>query len=318
MKKMSETIVFFGSGPVAAKSLELLAQAFSIETVITKPRPPHHRGSTPVLDSAKQLNLQVIEVSDKKELTDKLTNASLQSRVAVLIDFGIIVPRSIIDAFPLGIVNSHFSLLPEWRGADPITFAILSGQKQTGVSLMLLVEKMDEGPLLAQGDYDIATDETTPSLTNNLIQLSYQMLCEVLPAYMSGTIQPMPQDTVAQTSPNTLQVSYSRKLSKEDGMIDWEKPAEQIEREIRAYQGWPKSRSKLGDIDVIITKAHVKEARLAPGELQISNKTLSIGTCNDALAIDALVPAGKKEMSVAAFMAGYGRKIRQNTQITRN
>ena len=309
MKKMSETIVFFGSGPVASESLELLAQTFTIEAVITKPRPPHHRGDVPVLETATQLNLPIIEVSTKVELTEKVMAAHLSSQVAVLIDFGIIVPQAVINAFPLGIINSHFSLLPEWRGADPITFAILSGQKQTGVSLMLLVEKMDEGPLLAQGDYDIEPNETTPTLTDNLIQLSYSMLSEVLPAYVAGSIQPVPQDIAANESPIPLAISYSRKLSKDDGILDWQKPAEQLEREIRAYQGWPKSRSKVGDIDVVVTKAHVEELQLAPGELRATNKTLTIGAQRNALAIDALVPAGKKEMSVGAFMAGYGQKI---------
>lgn len=309
MKKMSETIVFFGSGPVASESLELLAQTFTIEAVITKPRPPHHHGDVPVLETAVRLNLPIIEVGTKNELTEKVTNAHLSSQVAVLIDFGIIVPQTVIDAFPLGIVNSHFSLLPEWRGADPITFAILSGQKQTGVSLMLLVEKMDEGPLLAQGDYDVEPNETTLTLTDNLIQLSYSMLSEVLPAYVAGSIQPIPQDIAANESPNPLAVSYSRKLSKDDGILDWHKPAEQLEREIRAYQGWPKSRSKVGPIDVVVTKAHVEDVQLAPGELRATNKTLIIGTQHNALAIDALVPAGKKEMSVGAFMAGYGQRI---------
>jgi len=310
MKKMSETIVFFGSGPVASESLRLLAQAFTIEAVITKPRPPHHHGDVPVLETATRLNLPIIEVSTKVELTEKVTNAHLSSQVAVLIDFGIIVPRAVIDAFPLGIVNSHFSLLPEWRGADPITFAILSGQKQTGVSLMLLVEKMDEGPLLAQGDYDIEPNETTPTLTDNLIQLSYSMLSEVLPAYVADLIQPIPQDVAANESPSPLAISYSRKLSKDDGILDWQKPAEQLEREIRAYQGWPKSRSKVGYIDMVVTKAHVEELQLAPGELRATNKTLAIGAQHNALAVDALVPAGKKEMSIGAFMAGYGQKIR--------
>ena len=309
MRKMSETIVFFGSGPVAAASLELLVKSFTIETVVTKPRPPHHHGDVPVLEVANRMGLPIIEASNKTELVDKITTKSLGSPVAVLIDFGIIVPQSVIDAFPLGIVNSHFSLLPEWRGADPITFAILSGQKQTGVSLMLLVEKMDEGPLLAQGDYDLEPNETTPSLTDNLVQLSYSLLAEVLPAYVAGSIQPVPQEIAAAASPNALQVSYSRKLTKDDSILDWQKPAEQLEREIRAYQGWPKSRTKLGHIDVVVTRAHVVAADLAPGELQTSNKTLVIGTQHDALAIDELVPAGKKEMSVGAFMAGYGQKI---------
>ena len=309
MKKISETIVFFGSGPVAAQSLELLAQSFAVEAVVTKPRPAHHHGDVPVIEAAQHLNLPLIEVSDKGELANKVTAAQFDSPVAILIDFGIIVPREVINAFPLGIVNSHFSLLPEWRGADPITFSILSGQKHTGVSLMLLVEKMDEGPLLAQADYDIEADETTPSLTDNLIQLSNSMLEEVLPAYVAGSLQPIPQEVAAHESPSPLQISYSRKLTKADSILDWQKPAEVIEREIRAFYGWPKSRAKLGSKEVVITKAHVVEEQLAPGELSATNKSLVIGTGHNAIAIDALIPAGKKEMTIAAFIAGYGQKL---------
>jgi|SRR6185437_7128155 len=311
MKKMSETIVFFGSGPVAAQSLELLAQSFMIEAVITKPRAAHHRGPVPVLEVAERLSLPTIEVNGKEDLSTKVATTKLKSSVAVLIDFGIIVGQDVIDTFPLGIVNSHFSLLPQWRGADPITFAILSGQKVTGVSLMLLVQKMDEGPLLAQADYDIEPDETTPSLTDNLIQLSYSMLCEVLPVYVAGSIQPVPQEVVATESPSPLQVSYSRKLTKNDGMLDWHKPAVVLEREVRAFHGWPKSRTELAGQQVVITKAHVEAANSQPGTLTVSARSLAVGTQHDALAIDALIPAGKKEMPIAAYLAGYGQKLRQ-------
>lgn len=310
MKKMSATIVFFGSGPVAAQSLELLAQSFTIESVITKPRPSHHRGPVPVLEVAQRLNLPTIEVAGKDHLSNRIAETKFKSNVAVLIDFGIIVGQDVIDAFPLGIVNSHFSLLPEWRGADPISFAILSGQKVTGVSLMLLVQKMDEGPLLAQGDYDIELDETTPSLTENLIQLSYTMLCEVLPAYIAGSIQPLPQEVAAAESPNSLRVSYSHKLTKEDGVLDWRKPAEVLEREVRAFHGWPKSRTELAGQQVVITKAHIEVSESQPGQLIFGAKSLAIGTRHNALAIDALIPAGKKEMPIAAYLAGYGQKLR--------
>lgn len=310
MKKISETVVFFGSGPVAAQSLELLAQSFAIESVITKPRVAHHRGPVPVLEVAARLGIPTIEVTGKDDLSRKIAETTLKSRVAVLIDFGIIVSQDVIDTFPLGIVNSHFSLLPEWRGADPISFAILSGQKVTGVSLMLLVQKMDEGPLLAQVDYDIEADETTPTLTDNLIQLSYSMLHEVLPAYVAGSIQPVPQVVAAAESPKPLQVSYSRKLTKEDGMLDWNKPAEVLEREIRAFYGWPKSRTELAGQQVVITKAHVVEADSQPGQLIFGAKLLAIGTQHNALAIDVLIPAGKKEMPIAAYLAGYGQKLR--------
>lgn len=310
MKKTSETIVFFGSGPVAAASLELLSKSFEIEAVVTKPRPAHHHGDVPVLNTARELRLPIIEAANKKELSDKIANVSLNSQVGILIDSGIIVAQDVIDAFPLGIVNSHFSLLPEWRGADPITFAILSGQMTTGVSLMLLVEKMDEGPLLTQHVYNIKPNETTPSLTQELIHLSATALCDTIPAYISGKIKPEPQTVIASKIPRTVQISYSRKLTKEDGLINWQKPAEALEREIRAFQSWPKSYTSLAGKEVVITKAHVTPDNYHPGEIVATNKLLVVGTAQKSLAIDSLIPAGKKEMTAAAFLAGYGQKLR--------
>src|SRR3989344_3602452 len=166
--KTSNKLVFFGSGPVAAKSLRLLAQDFTIEAVITKPRLPHHRGAVPVLELAQKLKLPVYTASNKMELDELFDSLKFESEAAILIDFGIIISQKVIDYFPLGIINSHFSILPQWRGADPITFAVLSGQKATGVSLMLLVEKMDEGPLLAYSEYDMPAGITTPRLTDAL------------------------------------------------------------------------------------------------------------------------------------------------------
>src|SRR6266545_186808 len=181
MKKISEPIVFFGSGPVAAESLRLLAQDFSIEAIVTKPRAPHHRGEVPVLTLAEKLHLPTHTVSSKKELSNLFEGKPFASKLGILVDFGVIIPRTVIDYFPLGIVNSHFSIQPEWRGADPITFAVLSGQKQTGVSIMLLVEAMDEGPLLGYGRYNLSPSVTTPELTGHLIKLSHALLLDTVP-----------------------------------------------------------------------------------------------------------------------------------------
>jgi methionyl-tRNA formyltransferase len=297
MKKMSETITFFGSGPVAAQSLRLLAQSFNIEAVVTKPRPAHHKGPVPVLDAASDLSLPVKTVTNKKELVELFAERPFKSRLAVLIDFGIIVPQSVIDYFPLGIVNSHFSLLPEWRGADPITFSVLSGQSTTGVSLMMLVAGMDEGPLLAQGPYELTRETTTPSLTEDLIDLSYQMLAEVLPRYVDGEIAPYDQSETG--------VTYSRKLSKEDSIVDWSKPADQIEREVRAFAGWPKTRATFGGLEVVLTKTHVVDASGEPGKTTVESKLPIVFCGQQALALDMVKPAGKKEMTGEAFLAGY-------------
>jgi methionyl-tRNA formyltransferase len=302
---MEESIVFFGTGPVAAGSLELLAQSFEIEAVVTKPRPEHHRGPVPVLAAAEKLGLPIIEATNKKSCTQAVLESDFKSRLAVLIDFGIIVEQKVIDSFPLGIVNSHFSLLPQWRGADPITFSILSGQDKTGVSLMLLVEAMDEGPLLAVGEYDLDKSITTPQLTKGLIGLSYALLKDTLPKYVAGSLKSASQTKVAETVGYSSEPSYSRKLTKEDGILDFSKPAEQLEREVRAFRGWPQSRTILGDHAVIITAARAEAGEGTPGTVWRAGKQLGIYTAKGVLMIDSLKPAGKGEMSTEAFLNGY-------------
>ncbi|HSW36881.1 MAG TPA: methionyl-tRNA formyltransferase [Candidatus Saccharimonadales bacterium] len=301
---MSETIVFFGSGPVAAKSLRLLAEDFEIEAVITKSQPAHHKEAFPVLEVAKILGLKTFTPANKQELSDLFKNNPVKSRLGIVIDYGIIIAQDVIDYFPLGIVNSHFSLLPRWRGADPITFTILSGDQEGGISLMLIVEALDEGPLLAQAPYAVPANITTPELTDDLIDLSYRTLAVILPKYLAGEAQPVPQN-------ESQEITYSRKLTKNDGLIDWSKPAEQIEREIRAFLEWPKSRTKFGDKEVIITKAHVVPGinpELKPGDIEASlleDNILMVETASGKLCIDRLKPAGKKEMSAAEFLRGY-------------
>lgn len=309
---MKSRIVFFGTGPVAAKSLELLYQHCEIEAVITKPRPEKHRGDYPVLDVVQKYNLTCFTVLNKQDLEVLVTTHKFNSPVGILVDFGIIVSKPTIDAFSLGIINSHFSLLPEWRGADPITFSILSGQKTTGVSLMLVDEGLDTGPLIAQSAYNIKSDETMPSLTAQLIKLSDLMIRQVLPRYILGDVIPKPQDVETIASSKTP--SYSRKLTKSDGLINWTKPAEIIEREIRAYQPWPRSYTKFGDLVIVITKAHVvknKRSTAKPGDIEInkSEGSLSICTGDGLLQVDMLQPQGRNEMSSAAFINGYSNII---------
>lgn len=306
---MDEPIVFFGTGPVAAASLKLLASSFTIEAVITKPRPEHHHGSVPVLEVAEQLELPIVTVANKKETTQKLTEAKFNSRLGVLIDFGIIVEQRAIDCFPLGIVNSHFSLLPQWRGADPITFSILSGQDKTGVSLMLLVEAMDEGPLLAVGEIDIHPSTTTPTLTSQLIDLSDALLKDALPKYASGKLVGSTQEKIAEAVGYSSTPTYSRKLVKEDSILDWNKPADQLEREVRAYAEWPKSRCVLGGHAVIITEASVASGEGTPGELWRGDKALGVYTAKGVLMLERIKPAGKGDMPIASFLNGYSKDL---------
>lgn len=304
LRMQSHKVVFFGSGPVAAKALKLLLKNFDIETVITKPKPAYHKTSFPVIDVCENNNIPYLTCTNRKELSELISKTKFSSKIAVLIDFGIIVSQDVIDAFPLGIVNSHFSILPDLRGADPITFAILTGQKTTGVSLMLLVEKMDEGPLIAFGEYELPKDITTPVLTEHLIHFSDKLLRLELPKYIQAR----------HSSPQSItnrKVSYSRKITKDDGKIDWPKKAEILEREIRAYRDWPKSYTSLAGIDITITEASLVEEQGEPGKLSIKDQQLIVFCGQDSLLIKKLVPAGKKEMTAESFIHGHKALLQQ-------
>jgi methionyl-tRNA formyltransferase len=289
-----DSLVFFGTGPVSLACLEGIAGHFDIEAIITKPdklAPNGRPHSAPVKAWAADHAIPLFQPATKAELAGLVTPGRFASRVGLVVDYGLIIPESVIRAFPLGIINSHFSLLPEWRGADPITFAILSGQAVTGVSVMLVVPALDEGLLLAQAQYQIPSDATTRQLTSALSDISNQLLIKTIPAYISNQIKPYPQDT---SQPPT----FSRKLTKADGDISWDKPADQIEREVRAFLGWPGSHTTLAGIEVTITAAHVASASDGP-------KALAVPCKSGALVIDRLKPAGKREMTGREFLAGH-------------
>lgn len=309
MNKIS--VVFFGAGPVASKSLEFLADNFSVEAVVTKPKLAHHKGDFPVYDLAEKLNLPITTAVNKADLDDKINSSEFSSSLGVIIDFGIIVSKAVMDKFPKGIVNSHFSLLPQWRGADPITYSLLSGQESTGVSLMLLTEGMDEGPILAQEPLNIAAEDTGTSLTEKLIYLSNKMLEEHLPAYYEDKIIPTEQRIFAETHGINPEPTYSSKIKKQDGVIDWSKPGEQIERDIRAYQPWPKCHSKVGDnLSIIILKAVIIDAlQMKPGEIKVESGRLFIGTGTSPIELLEVQPYGKNKMLVGDFLRGYSNKL---------
>jgi methionyl-tRNA formyltransferase len=305
MTHTSKTLTFFGSGPVAAKSLEFLAAHFDIEAVVTKEVPAHHKEPAPVEELAKILGLPLSFASTGEALDALIKNHAFHSQLGIVIDYGVIMSELVIQSFPLGIINSHFSLLPKWRGADPITFSILSGQPKTGVSLMLIEPTLDTGRLIAQKSLTIDSNETTPSLTDRLISLSNSMLKEYIPGYVAGEIK-------ARKQPHPDRATYSRKLTKTDGIIDWHKPAIIIEREIRAYKGWPQSRTTLGSVEAIITQSHViSTGSDMPGMMTISpdSTLLTVSTTEGTLSVDMIKPAGKKEMPIEAFLRGYTSQL---------
>lgn len=290
MKNISKTIVFFGSGPVATKSLDFLSTLFDIEAVITKPVPLHHKGIAPVESLAKKLGLRLLFAGTQNDLNEVIDKHKFHSSLGVIIDYGVIASEQVIQSFRLGIVNSHFSLLPKLRGADPITFSILSGESKTGVSLMLIENDLDTGKLLAQKSTEIQTNETTPSLTIRLIDLSNKMLEQYIPLYFEGKIKPKAQ-------PHPDRATYSRKLTKNDSKIDWSKPADVIEREIRAFIGWPGSKAELFGKSITVTKAHVTSTKDDDLDMQCGNGLY--------LSIDELIAPSGKTMDSKSFINGY-------------
>ncbi|HUC79167.1 MAG TPA: methionyl-tRNA formyltransferase [Candidatus Saccharimonadales bacterium] len=301
MTKLSNQIVFFGSGPVAAKSLEFLSENFEIEAVITKPKLSNSRDSVPVIELSNKLGIKSYTPTNKLELDSLIRTGILGSKLGVLIDYGIIVSETVIDYFKLGIINSHFSLLPLLRGPDPISFSILSGVDISGVSLMLINIGIDEGKLLAQEKLKIGNLNNI-ELTKKLIDLSNKMLKNCLPKYLSGKLIPYPQSDI-------ISPTYSRKLIKQDGVINWSKPSNQIEREIRAYISWPKSTTDIFGIPVIITSAKSSNVTIKPGSIKFDKSSLVIGCSDGSLSITRLKPAGKNDMTISSFIAGYKNRF---------
>lgn len=224
------------------------------------------------------------------------------AEIAVLAAYGQIIPQSILDEFPLGIINVHPSLLPTYRGPTPIEQAILDGVTKTGVSIMRLSAGMDEGPIYIQRTVHLSGRESKSDLTMTLQTIGAELITTVLPMVFDGAIKPRQQS-------HPDRASYSHKLSKENSLLDWHKSAIQLEREIRAYLGWPGSKTTLAGKDVIITQAHTVPASGKPGQVIRTKNELIIATANDGLSIDRLKPAGKAEMSISAFLLGYSDRI---------
>ncbi len=302
---MSKTILFFGNERLAtgvsttAPALRgLIAAGYRIAAVVVAQNDTgKSRKARPleVADVAAGQNIPLLSPADLKQAKDEL--AAYGADMAVLIAYGKIVPPEVLEIFPAGIVNIHPSLLPLHRGSAPLEGAILSGSPETGVSLMKLSEKMDAGPVYKKSIVTLDGTETKQALADKLAAIGTDMLLERLPGILDGSAQSTPQDEAGAT--------YDAHIDKSDGMIDWSKPAVRLEREIRAYAGWPRSRTTIGTSDVIITAAHAAEGSGEPGSLRIEGKILGVYCGEGLLLVDSLIPAGKREMPAAAFLAGY-------------
>jgi methionyl-tRNA formyltransferase len=294
----SSKIVFFGNerlssgfDPQGAPTLEaLIKNGYDVVAVVS-----HFERGT----GRKARTLEIQEVADRHGipvlLPEKLSTIAEQLKtfsadVGVLVAYGKMVSQSIIDIFPRGIVNIHPSLLPQYRGSTPIEQAILDGVSKTGVSLMALVKQMDAGPIYAQTEQTLTGHETKQELTRTLLLLGGQMLIKNLPAILDGSAQMRAQDESKAT--------FTSLLSKEDGTLNLAKPASQLEREVRAFAVWPKSRVEAYGQHIIVQAARVaKDTTDGEFVLACGNQTF--------LEIQQLTGPSGRTMSGADFLRGY-------------
>lgn len=289
------SIVFFGNERLAtgvttkAPILSALIEAgYPIEAIIVNHDQATSRKKRvlEVEEIAKQHNIPVLF-----EFSPKLT-----SPIAILAAYGRIIPKSIINHFKHGIVNIHPSALPKYRGSIPIESVILDGSASTAVSLMQLDVKMDAGGVYAQKDVLLNGRTSKQELADQLGKIGAEMLIKILPDILNEDASPIPQDESAAT--------YTQQFTKADGKLDFTKPAIQLEREIRAYAGWPGSSTAINDKPVIITNATVLDQSGAPGEFFAYNRQLAVYCKEQALQITKLKPAGKKEMNSQDYLRG--------------
>lgn len=308
MTSKSPTIVFFGNERLAtgvttsAPTLRALVGAgYNVAAVVVNnENTTSRRGRDLEIQAVAELhNIPVHAPKNPVEIIDILT--SLHADIGVLAAYGRIVPQRLIDVFRHGIINIHPSKLPLHRGSIPIESVILDGSETTGVSVMQLVSKMDAGPILAYADVELTGNETKQELADSLLEIGSQLVLHILPEIFTGNAAAIPQDD--------SQATYDKLIQKNDGFIDTHKSAPRLEREVRAFAGWPKSRTKLGGVDVVITKAHVVNITGEPGSVTVTEDKLLLHTQNSSLAIDELIPAGKKSMPVQAFLAGYKSRL---------
>ena len=296
--KKSAKLVFFGTDDFAVLSLQaLLDDGWQVSAVVTKPDARAGRGRQLKVSGVKEIAQRhgikkIFQPGNLAEIEHEI--AALKPKLGILVAYGKLIPDKFISLFPGGIINVHPSLLPVWRGPSPIETAILNGDKQTGISLMRLTASMDTGPVYAQTAVALGGSEDRLGLAHDLAEKGARFLVEKLPEIINGSIKPIPQDN--------SKASYSQLLKKEDGWLDTDRPAEVLERQVRAYLGFPKSRIKLfAKHEVVITKAQVANPP-AGGE---NDGRLIIKCSPGWLEILELVAPSGRTISGGDFLRGY-------------
>lgn len=304
----SLNIIFAGTPDFAAQHLQaILNSQHNVIAVYTQPDKPAGRGKKLQASSVKQLaeqnNIPVYQPKSlrKEEVQSELK--ALNADVLVVVAYGLILPKAVLDAPRLGCLNVHGSILPRWRGAAPIQRSIWAGDAQTGVTIMQMDEGLDTGDMLHKVYCDILPNETSTSLYNKLAELAPSALIDVLDNLENGKFIAKKQDD--------SQSNYAEKLSKEEAQLDWSLPAMQLERNIRAFNPWPVAYFSTEDKDGNVQTLKVYQAEVLPHQdkpagtiLSADKNGIQIATVDGVLNLLQLQPAGKKPMSAQDLLNG--------------
>lgn len=302
-------VVFLGTPEFAVPSLAALAGSHDVAAVFTQPDRPKGRGNqlaeSPVKIAARRLRFALYQPERVRRPETVELLRGLAAELMVVVGYGQIIPQSIIDLPPHGILNVHASLLPKYRGAAPVQWAIANGEPETGVTIMQIDAGLDTGDMLLKERVTIGPEETAPELSGRLAPLGAGLLCEAIREIAAGTIRREKQ--------NDADATLAPILKKEDGLIDWLLPASRIDSRLRGFTPWPGAYTSFRGQQLSITRAkpEVEESGLLPGRLRAVKRRLYAG-CGEHTTLELLEvqPAGKKRMNSEAFLNGY--KIAEN------
>ncbi|MGI5860743.1 MAG: methionyl-tRNA formyltransferase [Myxococcales bacterium] len=295
-------IVFMGTPDFAVPALAACTKLGEVVLVVTQPDKPKGRGQQlafpPVKQWALDHGLPVAQPEKLKAGRFHETLAPLRPDVAVVAAYGKILPPELLAVPAKGCVNIHGSLLPKYRGAAPIQWAIANGEPETGVCLMLMEAGLDTGPVIACRSVPIGPEDTGGSMHDKLAELGAELLEAELPAFLAGERTPVPQEHARAT--------YAPMLKKEDGRIDFTLPARLVEARIRGFTPWPGAFTRLEGKLLKVFKARVSAGSGTPGEvLQVGSQGIEVGAEEGSVVLLEVQPEGGRRMSSAQFLAGH-------------
>ncbi|HEX3723647.1 MAG TPA: methionyl-tRNA formyltransferase [Nitrolancea sp.] len=296
--------LFFGSPQFAVPTFRSLAndERFSLDLVITQPDRPSGRGrklvEPPVKSAAQDAGVPVWQPETLRTIDARERLAECDADLFVVVAYGELFKRSILQLPRHGCLNVHPSLLPRYRGSAPIQAAILNGDRETGVSIIQMVRRLDAGPIVAQQRISLDGSETGGSLGEALAELSARMIPDVAVAWSTNTIEALPQ--------NEDEASYTRELRKSDGLIDWTEPSSAIERKVRAYSPWPSAWTRLNGRRVVIVASEAIDGSddAQPGSVTHSKNGVIVACGAGSLRLVSVQPEGRSTMPAESWFRG--------------